>query len=158
MERRHARLRGWVRRFWQGSHDHRGVPEAPGRVVTLIPAADAVCDGVAYKLDREVLERTFEHLDYREKNGYERHVVPLELGPAQSLPGETVQGVVYVAARGNFAYLGDAPLKDMVHQIRHARGPSGANMDYVLELARALDDLGAHDPHVFELAAALTKA
>lgn len=156
IERAPALVRGWKRRFWQGSHDHRGVPHAPGRVVTLIEAPGAICEGMAYKLDREVLESTFEHLDHREKNGYERKTVPLELSVRSDEDYDgttiTVEGVFYVAPLNNFAFLGDAPLHEMAHQIRHAHGPSGANIDYVLELDAALRDLGARDEHVHALA------
>lgn len=142
LERTPARINGWARRFWQGSHDHRGVPHAPGRVVTLVPMTDAVCAGVGYLIDEDV----FAHLDEREKNGYERHEVTLELEPKGAAPG-----VVYIAPQGNHAFLGPAPPQEMVAHIQRSAGPSGRNRDYVLELAAALRELGAHDEHVFDL-------
>ena len=145
-ERRIARVRGWKRRFWQGSHDHRGVPHAPGRVVTLVPDPNATCGGMGYLVDGSVAETTFAGLDYREKNGYERHAVRLEFRD-----GGACDGIVYIAAAGNHAWLGPAPEAEMVEQIRRSAGPSGANIDYLRELAAALRELEIDDPHVFGL-------
>ena len=149
-QRRPAAVRGWARRFWQGSHDHRGTPDAPGRVATLIPDGDAVCVGVAYRVD----EAVFEHLDQREKNGYERIAADIRFLPECSAAGSerAVRGVTYIAPPDNAAFLGAAPLDDIAAHILRSRGPSGSNADYLLALAAALDELGAEDEHVRELA------
>ena len=141
IESRRCAIDGWARRFWQGSHDHRGVPEDPGRVVTLIESPDESCIGRAFLIEPDV----FEHLDHREKNGYERLRVRIEFET------HSTDGVVYLAQPGNPAFLGPAPIEDMARHIDRSVGPSGSNRDYLLNLARALRELGADDPHVFEL-------
>lgn len=141
LEWRVGHINGWARRFWQGSHDHRGTPCSPGRVLTLIEAPGQRCGGRAFLVEPDV----FEHLDHREKNGYERIAVDIVFS------GGAKQGVVYRASPDNHAFLGDAPLDEIATHIAASSGPSGPNRDYLLELASALRELGEADEHVFAL-------
>ncbi|MEZ4253381.1 MAG: gamma-glutamylcyclotransferase [Polyangiales bacterium] len=143
-------VRGWTRRFWQASHDHRGVPDAPGRVVTLVRDPASICWGRVYEIDPEVWENVARGLDHREKDGYARHHERVWLSD-----DTTVDALVYVATPDNPSFLGEAPLEAIAAQVRGARGPSGSNVEYVLELARALRAMGAPDPHVEALAEAV---
>ncbi|MYN07665.1 gamma-glutamylcyclotransferase [Pseudoduganella aquatica] len=144
LQRRPAHIEGWSRRFWQGSHDHRGTPAAPGRVVTIIPEAGAVCHGMAYLITPEV----FGHLDYREKNGYLRVAVEMAFDDVE---GDAAEGVVYVAREDNEAFLGEASEEEIARHIARSAGPSGPNSDYLTHLALALRELGKHDAHVFAI-------
>jgi glutathione-specific gamma-glutamylcyclotransferase len=142
IERRAASIANWTRRFWQGSHDHRGTETAPGRVATLVPQPGAVCYGMAYLITPQV----FTHLDHREKNGYLRLATDITFDD-----GSSVLGLVYIANDDNAAFLGEATELDIALQIARSSGPSGPNRDYLIDLAHALRDLGKDDAHVFAI-------
>ncbi len=152
-ERRPAAIAGWTRRFWQGSTDHRGVPAAPGRVVTLVPRVRAICWGMAYRIAANQSDAVLSHLDYREKGGYRVERVALEFGhPANGGAGDEAgiaEGLVYIATPDNPNYLGPAPPAAIARQVRASTGPSGPNDEYVLRLAEALREIGVRDQHVF---------
>jgi cation transport regulator ChaC len=150
LEKSVAYILDWQRRFWQGSHDHRGTPENPGRVVTLIPAKHARCDGIAYR----VTANEFVHLDHREKNGYLRYEVPLMLVNEQ---GETTQkkGLIYIADENNSAYLGEESEQTIAEHIASCSGPSGENSEYLILLHDALAELGVVDEHIEKIRAHL---
>lgn len=147
-ERLPASIQGWSRRFWQGSHDHRGTADAPGRVVTLVEDPGATCHGMAYRVAGDTLS----HLDMREKNGYLRFITPLSFES-----GGTAPGLVYIATRDNAAWLGPASMAQMAAHIHQSAGPSGPNRDYLLALAAALREMAVEDDHVHALEAELLK-
>jgi cation transport regulator ChaC len=147
LEARTGVVRGWLRRFWQRSDDHRGTPEAPGRVVTLIPENGAVCWGRVYRVDAGAADSILAALDYRERAGYQRFEVRVEIAG-----GPLVTAIAYRATEANANFAGPATLDEIAAVARVAAGPSGRNRDYVLSLAAALREMGADDPHVFALA------
>ncbi len=143
-----AAIEGWQRRFWQGSHDHRGTPEAPGRVVTLVPAA-----GVALQGRR--LPGGARGVRAPGPPGKKRLRTPRHYHCHWPQRSAQVGGILYVARADNHAYLGPAPLAELAAHIARSAGPSGSNRDYVLALADALRELDDPDPHVLALEALL---
>lgn len=141
-ERRDAWLTGFARRLWQASPDHRGVPDAPGRVVTLVRAPTARTWGVAYRIAVADVDGVLAHLDQREQNGYERHAVALETRSG------SIDATLWLAGPGNPSYRGDEPDEAIAAVVRSAVGPSGSNREYVERLVAALRAAGERDPHV----------
>ncbi len=139
---------GWRREWWQGSPDHRGTPEAPGRVVTAVRDESTRLWGVAYQIGARDVPDVFPALDHREKGGYERHEVTV------NTEGEPVRATMYVAGPGNPHFVGPAPLDEMAAHVLRSVGPSGPNVEYVLRLEAALREMGVprSDP-TYDLAA-----
>jgi len=150
VERLPAVASGFERRFWQGSTDHRGVPSAPGRVLTLSVIPDGHCTGIAYRLDSEQKEDILKNLDYREKGGYERRKIEISL----ICPDDTtskVTGITYLAPPENQHYMGESSLENIAAQILASAGPSGSNLDYLFELEKELLLLNCFDHHIHSL-------
>ncbi|KAJ8773372.1 hypothetical protein K2173_028549 [Erythroxylum novogranatense] len=148
-------IRGYRRVFYQGSTDHRGTPEYPGRTVTLEPADDEVCWGVAYKVsNKEDEETAITYLEVREKQ-YDKKAY-LDFFTDIKAASPAVSGImVYIASSDkklNKNYLGSAPIKEIAKQIINAEGPSGPNRDYLFHLEMALLQIGCKDKHVMDLA------
>ncbi|KAI0824689.1 ChaC-like protein [Trametes gibbosa] len=157
-------LKGYVRRFAQKSHDHRGTPEDPGRVVTLVHKADwdrfseadpfpddDVVWGVAYTIDPEYESEVRDYLDYREKDGY-----TLEEIDIHGLVDGHEQVVIrkcYVGLPDNPSFIGSEPIDRLAEHIWRSVGPSGPNKDYLYHLTEAVRRLApeSHDSHLFEL-------
>lgn len=146
LEKSPAVLQGWKRRFWQGSIDHRGIPGAPGRVLTLIEGEGQVL-GFAFRIDPATQPAVRAYLDHRESGGYEASMVHIEL-----TDGRRFEALTYIAHPHNPNFLGHAPDEAIAAQIRTATGPSGANTDYVLELYKELEKRGYADNHLTRIA------
>ncbi|KAK5990584.1 Glutathione-specific gamma-glutamylcyclotransferase [Cladobotryum mycophilum] len=150
--------------FWLYGYgeDHRGTPEAPGRVVTLIERShweqltdhhDSAPDkvwGVAYRIHPEHVTEVKEYLDIREINGYSIHYTPFYPADGSS----PIRTLVYIGTPDNEQFVGPQDPQELAEHIFRSRGPSGLNKDYLLGLDEALAELSpdSGDIHVSDLA------
>ncbi|KAF7987519.1 hypothetical protein HCN44_003281 [Aphidius gifuensis] len=175
-------IKGYTRKFYQKSTDHRGVPSKPGRVVTLIASnnQDDEVWGIAYKISKNDAANVMNHLDFRERGGYQRKtvlfhpckpkekhdpsllhncqnssnknqpIVPLTPTPSEEMPFPLT---IYIGEESNPNYAGTESIQTIAGHIVDAHGPSGSNKEYLYNLATAMRMIapGVIDKHLFTL-------
>ncbi|KAL3482489.1 ChaC-like protein-domain-containing protein [Aspergillus californicus] len=163
---------GYVRRFWQASTDHRGTPEQPGRVVTVIEREfwetldDPLAQddnsttrvwGAAYHIPASYATEVHDYLDEREIDGYSVHYTPFHpftiLGSqapdaaATAIATSTspITCMVYIGQPTNPQFLRDYARRepqDVAEVISRGVGQSGKNTEYLYLLEKALEGVG----------------
>ncbi|KAJ5929972.1 ChaC-like protein [Penicillium verhagenii] len=155
------------------STDHRGTPEQPGRVVTVIerefwetlddPLAQLESDsestakvwGAAYHIPASHAEEVHDYLDEREIDGYSAHFTPFHPVSGED-PSTSSICMVYIGQPTNPQFLRELAHREPQHVaqvISGGHGLSGKNTEYLFLLEKALEGigLGSADVHVTDL-------
>jgi cation transport protein ChaC len=145
-----ALLRGAHRSLCIYSHHYRGTPEAPGLVFGL--ARGGACGGMAFAVDDAIWPETLQYLRDRElvTSVYREAIRPVLLES-----GAAVTALAYLVDERHEQYAGRLGLDEQARLVRRSSGVSGANLDYVLNTARHLAQLGIRDRALEALAAML---
>ena len=151
-EASHALLEGARRALCIYSVVHRGVPGAPGLVLGLDKGGR--CEGMAFRVPAKLVQDTRAYLHRRENitNTYDTAMKPVRL-----LDGSrrAVHALCFLVKRHHPQYAGDLPIARQAHIVRRGIGASGANIDYVVNTAGHLRELGVYDGRLELLMTAL---
>lgn len=141
VEAQHARLTGYRRCFCIYSVHHRGTPDRPGLVLGL--DRGGTCEGIAFRVAAADAAAITANLRAREQvSGVyrEAHVSVDLLGPRRE-----VTALAYIVERAHPNYAGRLSVALQARLVGHAKGVSGANLDYLVNTVRHLDELGIRE-------------
>lgn len=142
-----ALLRGCHRSLSIISHHHRGTRDQPGLVFGLNKGGS--CRGMAFEVDAGQWELVHEYLMNRELvTAVYREV----LRPVTLADGRRVPALTYVVDQQHEQFAGPLTLEQQLAMIRAGVGISGRNIDYVVNTARHLRQLGIVDRTLVALA------
>jgi cation transport protein ChaC len=154
IERAPAALIGAHRSLCIYSFHHRGTQEHPGLVLGLDEGG--ACRGVAFRVAADQAEPTLAYLRQREQvtDVYLEATRPVSLLDGS---GRELEALCYIVDRAHPQYAGRLSIEAQASLVRSAVGLSGANIDYVLNTVRHLEEAGIHDVELMALAQRLVE-
>jgi cation transport protein ChaC len=140
-EAEHAVLSGAHRALCVYSHVHRGTRRHPGLVLGL--DCGGTCEGIAFRVPAGEVRGVLAYLRRREQitNVYRAMIRPVRLKGSR----HEARALLYMVDRQHRQYAGSLPLEEQARLVRHGRGRSGANVDYVRSTVTRLRECGIVD-------------
>ena len=150
-----ARLTGYHRAFCIYSMHYRGTPRRPGLILGL--DRGGACAGVAFRIPAADVREVLGYLRRRElvTGVYREALVPVTVTRSDGAEPVEVMAMTFIAERMHPAYAGDLPLALQARLVRKAKGLTGFNLDYVLNTAARLRELGIRERRIERLVALL---
>lgn len=145
-------LKGAHRSLSIVSHHHRGTVERPGLVFGLTRGGS--CRGMVFEVADAHWPQVRAYLEEREQvTSVYRDV----MRPVHLADGRTVSALAFLVDERHEQFAGRLDLDQQLAMVRAGVGLSGRNVDYVLNTARHLGELGIRDRQLMALAALLAR-
>lgn len=145
-------LRGAHRSLSIVSHHHRGTVESPGLVFGLTRGGS--CRGMVFEVAHADWQAVYAYLQEREQvTAVYRDV----MRPVRLADGRTVRALAFLVDERHAQFAGHLELDQQLAMVRSGIGLSGRNIDYVLNTARHLQELGIRDRQLMALADLLAR-
>ena len=140
-------LRGAHRSLSIVSHHHRGTVEQPGLVFGLTRGGS--CRGMVFEVADADWPAVYAYLQEREQvTSVYRDV----MRPVHLADGRLVGALAFLVDERHAQFAGRLSLEQQLAMVRAGVGLSGRNIDYVLNTARHLRELGIRDRQLMALA------
>ena len=148
VEMRTALVRGWHRRFCLGWNNRwRGSDEYPGLMLAL--DRGGACKGVLYRLPPDKIESSMVQLLEREM-GWLPSAFPPRWVNAQAAD-RTIRALTFCIDRHSGRYVSGLTVEEVADVLATAVGSRGSMAEYLFATVRHLEEIGIHDPHLWEL-------
>jgi len=145
-------LRGAHRSLSIVSHHHRGTVEQPGLVFGLTRGGS--CRGMVFEVADADWPQAYAYLQEREQvTAVYRDVTR----PVHLADGRVVGALAFLVDERHEQFAGRLSLDRQLAMVRAGVGLSGRNIDYVLNTARHLRELGINDRQLMALAELLAR-
>lgn len=148
VEMRTGLVRGWHRAFCLGWNNRfRGSDANPGLMLAL--DRGGACNGVLYRLPPGGEDLAMHQLLEREM-GWLPSPFPPRWVNVQS-GDRAIRAITFCIDRHSGRYVSGLSIDEIAHVLATAVGSRGSMAEYLYATVRHLEDMGIHDPHLWQL-------